>query len=156
MLKKVKITSMDLLAELMSKPLGEGKTVKFTVVGSSMYPLLRNGVDNVFLSSKTTPGKYDVILYRRKDGSYVLHRIVGVKKDGFVLCGGNQLKTESPVISKDVVAVMTAFERNGREIPKNKLWYRLYSVLWSRLIFARRPLFKVCHKIKMLFKIRLK
>lgn len=152
MLKKVKITSMDLLAELMSKPLAEGKTVKFTVVGNSMYPMLRNGVDNVLLSSKLPPKKYDVILYRRKDGSYVLHRIVGVKKEGFVLCGDNQLKTEFPVRREDVVAVMTAFERNGGEIPKNKLWYRIYSVLWSHLIFARRPIFKICYKTKSTLK----
>lgn len=151
MLKRVRITSMDLLAELMQEPLKEGKSVKFTVVGNSMYPLLRNGLDNVLVSSNVKPKKFDIILYRRKSGDYVLHRIVRVGKEGFGLCGDNQLLVEYPVRQEDVVAVVTAIERKGKLVPVTKLWYRAYSVLWSLLIPLRPVIFKVSCKIKHFF-----
>lgn len=152
MFKKTKITSMKLLAELMEKPLSEGKTVKFTVVGNSMYPLLRNGEDCVCLSKLPSPKKYDVILYKRKDGSFVLHRIVGVLKDGFVLLGDNQLVKEYPVAFCDVVAVMTGFWRKGAYVSVNKAWYRAYSALWGRFVSLRKPVFAAALRVRKLFR----
>lgn len=148
MLKKAKITSMELLAELMEQPLKSGKSVKFTVVGNSMYPVFRNGVDNVILSASKEPGMFDVILYRRENGDYVLHRIVGRGRQGFKLCGDNQLKKEYPVRRSDVIAVMTAFERDGKTIEKHTLWYSIYSVLWGLMIPLRPFMFSVSRHVK--------
>lgn len=148
MLKKAKITSMDLLAQLMEQPLKSGKSVKFTVVGNSMYPVFRSGVDNVILSASIEPKIFDVILYKRENGDYVLHRIVGKGKQGFKLCGDNQLKKEYPVRRSDIIAVMTAFERDGKTIAKKTAWYGIYSVLWSLLIPLRPFMFSVSKNVK--------
>jgi hypothetical protein len=43
------------------------------------------------------PKKYDVIFYRRENGQYVLHRIIKIKKDGYVCRGDNQTAKEYPV-----------------------------------------------------------
>ena len=53
-----------------------------TPKGTSMLPLLRQGIDTIKVIKPTSPfKKYDVILFKRKDGSYVLHRIIKVKKN---------------------------------------------------------------------------
>ena len=66
-----------------------------TIVGDSMMPLLRNRRDMV----KIVPvngilEKYDLPLYRRPTGEYVLHRIVKVKKNYYVICGDNRVHRE--------------------------------------------------------------
>ena len=50
-------------------------------VGDSMLPLIRQGRDLVLVSRKPEGRlkKYDVPLYRRDSGQYVLHRILKVR-----------------------------------------------------------------------------
>lgn len=151
MVQRVKITSMSLLAELMQPMLDCGKSVKFTVVGNSMYPVFRNGVETVTLVKAKKVSKYDVIFYRRDNGEYVLHRIVGKGKDGWKLCGDNQLLVEYPVKEENIIGVMTDFLRNGKIVSKNKLWYRVYSYLWTNLIPLRPAMFTTSKFVKNLF-----
>lgn len=153
MVQRVKITSMNLLAQLMQPALDDGKSVKFTVVGNSMYPLFRNGVETVTLVKSERVSKYDVIFYRRDNGDYVLHRIVGKGKDGWKLCGDNQLLVEYPVKDKDIIGVMTDFYRNGKTVPKTKMWYRFYSFVWTNLIPFRPVMFSTSKFVKNLFKL---
>ena len=55
-----------------------------TIVGDSMMPLLRNRRDTVkIIPVSGRLKKYDLPLYKRPDGKYVLHRIVKVKKDHY-------------------------------------------------------------------------
>ena len=94
----------------------------------------------------------DVILYRRNDGSFVLHRVIGKGKLGYKLCGDNQLAVEYPVKPEDVVAKVTSFERKGKEYSVKVIWYRLYSFLWCWLIWLRPIGLKIIHNIHKLRK----
>ena len=154
MLKKVKITSMDLIVQLMKPVIDEGKSVKFTVVGNSMYPVFRDGIENVIMTKPDRIKRRDVILYRRESGDYVLHRIIGRGKDGYKLCGDNQTAVEYPVKSDNIIAVMTGFERNGRTVNNDCLWYRLYSVLWCIFIPLRPAMLKTAITLKKIVKFR--
>ena len=60
--------------------------------GDSMLPLIRDGRDVLLISRKPEGRlkKYDVPLYKRDSGRYVLHRILKVRKDDYVLCGDNR------------------------------------------------------------------
>lgn len=51
-------------------------------VGDSMLPLIRQGKDLLLIARKPQGrlNKYDVPLYRRDSGQYVLHRILKVRK----------------------------------------------------------------------------
>ena len=74
-----------------------------TTVGVSMYPMLRNRKDTIVI--KPVHGrlkKYDVPLYQR-GSDYVLHRIVKVTSDGYVICGDNCLNKEYQVTDDDIV-----------------------------------------------------
>ena len=58
-----------------------------TTAGMSMYPMLRNRRDTIIV--KPYEGrlkKYDIPLYKR-NGTYILHRIVKVLPDSYVICG---------------------------------------------------------------------
>lgn len=151
MIQKVKITSMNLLAQLMQPTLDAGKSVKFTVVGNSMYPVFRNGVDTVTLAKTDKVKKYDVIFYRRDNGEYVLHRIVGKGKDGWKLCGDNQLLVEYPVKDENIIGVVTEFCRKEKTTSVSELWYIAYSCIWTNLIPLRPAMFKVAKFVKNLF-----
>ena len=51
----------------------------FQTVGDSMEPLLHNRISTVLIEIPKSPlKKYDVALYRRPRGEYVLHRVVKV------------------------------------------------------------------------------
>ena len=111
--------------------------ITYTCRGISMLPLLRQKRDLFTITKKQGRcRKYDVALYKRADGAYVLHRIVKVLPDGYVFLGDNCLNKEYGI-------VMTSFVRDGKEHAADaggcrldaKLWYMLYPVrsLWKRL-----------------------
>lgn len=72
-----------------------------------------------------------IVFFRRADGSFFLHRIRRIRKDGSLLiCGDAQSWTE--VIAPDqVLAVVIAVQREtGRLISVRSLGWRLTSALW--------------------------
>ena len=67
-----------------------------TNVGVSMLPLLRQGRD-LFIVEKRGPDRMrvgDVVLYRRPPDHYVLHRIVAVRENDYVILGDNCINRE--------------------------------------------------------------
>ncbi|MEE1042924.1 MAG: hypothetical protein UH854_03065 [Clostridia bacterium] len=151
LVSKFKTTSMEHIVKLAVPVLDEGRSVKFTVVGNSMYPIFRSDVERVTVKKVDIIKKYDVILYRRDSGDYVLHRVIGRGKTGYKLCGDNQLVVEYPVRDDAVIAVMTSFERNGKEVSSDCLWYKMYSFIWCLFIPLRPFIFKTAYTLKKLF-----
>ena len=87
-----KEVNLDDVIELMTEKLQAGGTVAFTPHGTSMLPMLRDGEDVVVL--KSAEGRrlhlFDVPLYRRDNGQYVLHRVLDFCRDGcYIMCGDN-------------------------------------------------------------------
>lgn len=76
---------MEEVAELAASVFPDGGTLPLTVKGGSMMPFLRPQKDRVVLSAATFMGLHrcDVVLARRTDGSYVLHRVWKIKLDEF-------------------------------------------------------------------------
>ena len=100
----------------------------FAPVGKSMLPLIREGLDTVRLIKVNRPfKKYDVILYQRANGQFVLHRIVRVHQQGLDLMGDNQWSIERDVDPKQVIALMSGIYRQEKYIPCTSLPYRLYA-----------------------------
>lgn len=116
----------------MKEALQNGGEVIFTITGSSMLPLLHHRRDRVCLvkAGAKTLKKYDMPLFIRENGKYILHRIVAVKTDGLVIVGDNQHLKEYPVFPSQVLGVVKGFWRNGKYIPCDHFWYRVYCRLW--------------------------
>ena len=69
--------------------------------------------------------KYDIPLYKRgKD--YVLHRIVKVGPDSYVICGDNCLKREYGITDEQIIGVLSEVIRGERRIDLEGWPYRLY------------------------------
>ena len=119
-----------------------------------MLPLLRQGKDLFFIEKKGAERCKvgDVVLYRRKR-QYVLHRIIEVRPEDYVILGDNCVIKEYGIRDSDILAVMTSFIRNGREHSVNEAAYRIYSFVWMRMIpfriFFRR---KIIPAVKRLIK----
>lgn len=100
------------------------------VTGGSMMPMLYGLRDSVCLQPVGKPlQKGDVILYRRDNGAYVLHRILKVRGESLTLCGDNQCRTEA-VRQTQVLAVVTAFTRKGKQWTVQQKAYRRYVAFW--------------------------
>ena len=136
------VEHMDELIPLISELLEAGHCVRFSPSGISMLPMIRQGRDSVVLSPvPPVLRKYDIPLYKRDDGKYILHRIVDVK-DTYTCIGDNQFRYEHGVRHGQILAVVTAFTRDGKLYKVSDTQYRIYCVFWhysrgARLLWRR-------------------
>lgn len=102
----------------------------YTVRGLSMLPLLRQGIDVVVIEKTEKPlKKYDVVLFQRRNGKYVLHRILKVYKGKYWIVGDNDISGEM-IDEEQIIGVMTSIKRGNRIVKTTDLGYRLYVHLW--------------------------
>lgn len=125
-----------------------GKLI-YTNVGDSMMPLIKQGRD-VLIIQKTDGRlkKYDVPLYQRDSGQYVLHRILKVREKDYVICGDNRWQKETGITDRHIIGVLTGIIRNGREISVRDLSYRIYVHLWCDFFPIRAFLIRARNFLK--------
>lgn len=119
------------------------KELGFAVVptkGTSMWPLLVEGKCRVKITAAEGKmlKKGDIVLYRRTDGTLVLHRIMKIEEDGFRVCGDHQWKLDEKVQEEQILAVAQGFFINGNYIDEKTWWYRLYKRFWNGNLTIRR------------------
>lgn len=123
----------------------EGYYVSLTS-GVSMKPLFKTHRDVVVISPpKEELRKYDVALYTYGDGRYILHRVVGVRDDVYLIRGDNTYKLER-VPKHFVIGVMTAFNRKGKQYDLSEFSYKIYSRIWN-FIYPIRYLFMIVKRL---------
>lgn len=134
---QIRAIPMDTLSELVMLQLENGGRAQLTVTGCSMLPMLHHRRDTVELIpvvGSQKPG--DIILYRRENGQYVLHRIIALSPEGYICSGDNQAMRE-PVAQEQLLAVVDGFTRKGKRYPLEHRGYRLYTWVWVKLFFLR-------------------
>ena len=113
-----------------------------TTRGTSMHPLFKTNRDVVILKRyESEPKKYDVVLYKARDGKYLLHRIVRVCDNEFIIRGDNTYVREH-IAKERILAVLTDYNRKGKKHSVNELGFRIYSRIWNfiypvRLVFHK-------------------
>ena len=128
----------------------DGRLV-YTNVGDSMRPLIRQDRDILIIEKPHGRlKKYDVPLYKRDTGQYVLHRILKVRRDDYVICGDNRWSKEYGITDRHIIGVLTAVIRKGKEVSVNDWKYRAYVHLWCDLFLVRAPIVYVVNKLKRL------
>ena len=110
-------------------------TFTYKNVGVSMLPLLKQGRDS-FTVREVKDGqscnRWDVVLYRRKNGQYVLHRIIRVHEESYDILGDNCIGIEYQVPKDCVIGVMTDYTHRGRAHSTGDFAYRIYLNLWCK------------------------
>lgn len=130
------------LSEPMRIVLREGGEVSFVTAGVSMLPLLRNRMDTAFLHKPMRKiRRGDVLFYQRDNGKYVLHRVVGKRKNGYILRGDNQREKEYGIRDDQVLAVLTAIRRDDKLIPMRSAWNRMYVLFLPMIRLFRHGIY---------------
>lgn len=124
--------------------LNEKGVLIYTNVGDSMLPFIRQNRDLLIIKKhQGRLKKYDVPLYKRDSGQYVLHRVLKVRRNDYVLCGDNRCNKEYGISDKHIIGVLTAVKRNGRTINVTDRKYRIYVHLWCDFFPVRAVIIKL-------------
>lgn len=131
---KEKILPPEVLLEMLEQT----ETVPLTVTGNSMTPFLQPGRDTVYLKKLTDPVRRgQIVLYRRDNGSLILHRVYRVRPEGLELIGDGQSGIEPGIRPEQLAAVACAVRRKGKLLrPGDPIWL-FYEKLWLPMIPLR-------------------
>ena len=140
-MKKISESDTQLLS--FEDVLNEQGYFVYTNVGFSMMPLLRQKKDIIEIHKKGQGRckKYDVVLYKRRE-QYVLHRILRVLPEGYLIAGDHCTFVERDIKDDNIIGVMTRVLRNGKYITPDNIWYKMYVHLWCDFYPARMFLIK--------------
>lgn len=140
----MKIIETESFLSVLCELVEQGETVCTVVSGSSMVPFLASSRDYAYLAKpKRKLKKGDVVLFRRKNGDFVLHRIKTIKKSGYYLIGDRQYSVEGPVEQGQICAVLTGIRRKGKEISEKSFFCFFFRKIWNNTVFMRPLIFAV-------------
>ena len=120
--------------------IAEDGVLIYSNVGDSMYPLILPR-DLLVIRPVTAPLKrFDVPLYKRDNGQYVLHRIMKISNGEYLICGDNRANLERGISDRHIIGLLTEIIRDGKTIPvqppKHSLWFS--SILYRKIVFKLR------------------
>lgn len=143
--EKMRVSLSEILP-IIEEQLALGKEVYFSPKGTSMLPVLMPDRDSVILKAPPKKiKKYDLPLYKRENGQFVMHRIVKKSKDGtLTMCGDNQFEREKNIKPQQIIGIVSALYRNGRLIKSSSPIYHLYCVF----IVNTQPIRRFAHRLK--------
>lgn len=101
----------DLLAELLRR----GRSVRFRVSGSSMWPILRDGDIATLQRYEHHPFEAGAIVAYRspRHQGIVIHRVIGVSASGYLIKGDNRIDTDGFIARENILGYIQQIERNG-------------------------------------------
>lgn len=113
----------------------------FPIHGTSMLPLFRTN-DLVTLKKIDRPLSIgDIVLFRRLDGSFVLHRIRYIKEDQYTIVGDHQKPLEKNVSKNQIIGYVISYTKKDKVHNMKELRYRIYKCLvkssFIRGVFGR-------------------
>ncbi len=144
----MKTLANEIFFAQVEKEISAGRCVRFKVKGHSMYPLLRDGKDEVTLSPLTCdPSVNDIVLFRYR-GKHVLHRIIAIEGNSYTIQGDGIYISCEKCTREDIIGVVTLIhKKNGLEINTSWGLFRFNSWCWYKLFFMRRFILAVLRRI---------
>ncbi|MBQ3762465.1 MAG: S24/S26 family peptidase [Clostridia bacterium] len=139
--------------------LSEKGYLVYTNVGISMLPLLRQRRDIIEIRPlHGRAKKFDVVLYKAGN-KYILHRVLKVCPDDYVICGDHNIWREYGITDAQILGVMTRVIRDGKSIYPTNWKYRFYVHLWcdfyhvrAAILYAKKCFGAVRIRLKQLIK----
>ncbi len=138
-----RIVDIDAYMPVLRELLAQGQSVSLTVTGESMSPFLRHGRDQIRLAAVTAPPQRgDMVFFRRRNGQYIMHRVLRRMPDGnYAIIGDGQQQVEFPIAPEQIFAVVTQVCRKGVWLGPESFWWRFFAGPWLTLL-PLRPLLR--------------
>lgn len=115
--------------------------------GTSMYPMLRLNCDHICVVRPELPLKrYDVAMFRRSEGVYVLHRVMDVTESGYTFCGDNQCFFDRGITDDMIVGVLDSWFTGEKKHTVRDKGYLRYVRFWCSSMTLRRYILWFCHR----------
>ncbi len=126
-----RILQPEELDKLLPAMLEAGISVPLAVTGGSMVPFLAGGRDSVLLSAIDRPlRRGDILLYRRTDGAWVLHRICKLRDNELWMLGDAQQTIERGIRPQQAAALVTGVRRKNKNLRPSSLTWRFFAGIW--------------------------
>ena len=130
-----------------------GATFKIPITGTSMNPLLYEKRDFVLIKKPAFPLEIgDIPLYRRKSGTFVLHRIVDKDESGYIMCGDNQFILEHGITDSDIIGVVCEMNIDGKKVSVDDEDYIKHKEKYVKNVSKRYPLRRLRYNLSRLLK----
>ena len=145
----MKKVANDIFFAWVEEGIAQGKTVRFRLKGNSMFPLLRNGKDEVTLEKCPNESlkPMDVVLFRYR-GKHVLHRIIRREGERLLIQGDGSIVAKEECTVDDVVGKVVQICRSSGKVLSVDSWqWRIPSRLWRGLGFLRTWLLRVAYRL---------
>ncbi len=144
---------------LLKETLLLGHKIKFTVSGSSMYPLIVNNRDQVLI--ERIDGKRlkigDIILFQNEREHYILHRIYKKAEGGYRTIGDSCILEDGFVEQAAIIGRVTKIYRKDKILDCNRPIWRIVFRIWIWCLPIKDYLFFLYHlAIRLKCKIKRK
>ena len=125
----------------------------FTNVGYSMYPLIREREDILHIVKSDEFKKGDILLYKSNVDHYVLHRLLKIKKDKYILAGDYNYFKDQPITKEQILGkLITIKKKDGKIIDLSK--DKKARKWWCTNFFHIKAFFQMVGKALHLRKIK--
>lgn len=137
------------LFSLVLELIHNGQNAKIAVRGTSMLPFLRNDIDSVELSKARFDDikRGDIVMIRRYDGAYVMHRVIQKSTKEFFIIGDAQQWIEGPLHPDQLVAVVNTVWRKKKKISCSNIVWKTLCNCWLLVIPWRYRILKANEKL---------
>ncbi len=140
--------SMKELHPFIIEAIRDGGQFVFYPSGISMKPTIIPDEDCVILVEVGELKKYDLVLFTRDDGKYVLHRIMKINNGQYTIKGDNQNWTETTTDEKIIAKVSEIRKKDGRIITSDKFTSVMTVARLESIKFIKRVINKLRRIIK--------
>ena len=151
--------NMESLLPFIEEAFDRGLDFQIPITGTSMNPLLYQNRDFVKIVKPALPLEIgDIPLYRRDDGTFVLHRVVGFKGDGeYIMCGDNQFILEYGITDKNIIGIAKILIIDGKEIDVDTdTEYLKHKEKYLKNLNTRYPVRRLRYKLSLVKRRALK
>lgn len=151
MMEQIKDT--DAFMQRFQQLLLQGETLMLPVLGQSMSPFLVHQRDTVWLKAAADPLKVgDLVLYRRENGAYILHRICRITGSSYMMIGDAHTVAEPNIRREQILAVAVRALCSGKIQEPGTFRWEFFCRVWIRLIPLRPFLIRIYTTLKKPFR----
>ena len=149
------LAAIEELYPLIKEVIEKGGEFRLFPRGTSMEPLIYAGKDSMVLGPVGKIKKGDVLFYRRKNGAFVIHRLIDRHGKTLTMCGDHQGALEFGILPEQVIAKMVGYYKEEVYHSTDEAEYIEYTEkMISRFPFYKRnpAIYQPLKKIKDLLK----